>query len=82
MIDQRSLKFCQQRLINLLNTLEIVDVYEFRALSLVTNLATLIATYYQGFVVIVEPYPEDHLLLDPLLQFYCMDASLATTPIF
>ena len=47
-----------------------------------TNLATLIATYYKGFVVIVEPYPEDHLLFDPLLQFYCMDASLATSPIF
>lgn len=52
---------------------------------MVTNLASLVATYYKGFVVIVEPYPvyqDDHLLYDPLLQFYCMDASLATSPIF
>lgn len=81
-IDQRILKFCQQRLQMLLNTLEIVNIDEFGSLNLVTNLASLIATYYKGFVVIVEPYPEDQLLFDPLLQFYCMDASLATQPIF
>ena len=57
-------------------------MYEFRALDIVVNLATLISTYYKGFVVIVEPYPEDTLLHDPLLQFYCLDASLATNPIF
>ena len=51
-------------------------------MSLVANLATLIATYFKGFVVIIEPYPEDQLLHDPLLQFYCLDASLATQPIF
>ena len=77
-IDQRILKFCQERLQMLLNTLEIVNIDEFGSLNLVTNLASLIATYYKGFVVIVEPYPEDQLLFDPLLQFYCMDASLAT----
>ena len=66
----------------MLNTLEIANVDDYRELSLVTNLASLIATYYKGFVVIVEPYPENYLLFDPLLQFYCMDASLATTPIF
>ena len=62
----------------LLNTLEIAKIDEFGSLTLVANLATLIATYFKGFVVIVEPYPEDHLLFDPRLQFYCMDASLAT----
>ena len=82
LIEQRSLKFCQPRLLMLLNTLEIANVDDFRALNLVSNLASLIATYFKGFVVIVEPYPEDHLLFDPMLQFYCMDASLATGPIF
>lgn len=45
----------------LLNTLEVINVDEFRALNLVANLATLIATYYRGFVIIIEPYPEDQL---------------------
>lgn len=66
----------------LLNTLEVTKIDEFRALNLVANLATLTATYFKGFVVIIEPYPEDQLLFDPLLQFYCLDASLATGPIF
>lgn len=43
----------------LLNTLEIVNIDEYRALGLVANLATMIATYFKGFVVIIEPYPED-----------------------
>ena len=58
-IDQRALKFCHQRLLMLLNTLEVDNIDEFRALTLVANLATLIATYYRGFVIIIEPYPED-----------------------
>ena len=81
-IDQRALKFCHQRLMMLLNTLEVVNIDEFRALNLVANLATLIATYYRGFVIIIEPYPEEQLQFDPLLQFYCLDASIATRPIF
>ena len=43
----------------LLNTLEIVNIDEFGSLNLVANLATLVATYFKGFVVIIEPYPED-----------------------
>ena len=58
-IDQRTLKFCQQRLLMLLNTLEIVNIDEYASLNLVANLATLVATYFKGFVVIIEPYPED-----------------------
>ena len=58
------------------------NIDEFGSLNLVANLATLISTYYKGFVVIIEPYPEDPGLPDPLLQFYCLDASLATQPVF
>ena len=64
----------------LLNTLEVENVNEFGSLSLVAKLATMVSTYFQGFVVIIEPYPED--FWEPLLQFYCLDASLATQPIF
>jgi DNA excision repair protein ERCC-2 len=42
----------------------------------------MISTYFKGFTVIVEPYPEDQLIYDPLLQFYCLDASIATQPVF
>ena len=42
---------------------------------------TLISTYFKGFTVIVEPYPVDNLF-DPILQFYCLDASIATQPVF
>ena len=81
-IDQRTLKFTTQRLSILLNTLQVRDIDEFGSLNLVANLATLISTYFKGFVVIIEPYPEDQLQHDPLLQFYCLDASLATKPVF
>lgn len=43
----------------LLNTLEVENIDEYRALNLVANLSTMIATYYRGFVIIIEPYPED-----------------------
>lgn len=55
---------------------------EFGGLNLVTNLATLVSTYFKGFTVIIEPYPSDQLIFDPILQFYCLDASLATQPVF
>ena len=81
-IEQRTLKFSQQRLAQLLNTLQVQKLDEFRSLTLVVNLATLISTYFKGFTVIIEPYPEDQLLHDPILQFYCLDASLAMQPVF
>ena len=78
------MKFTAQRLHILLNTLQVANIDEYRPLNLVANLASLISTYYKGFVVIVEPYPDGQLRHDPdpLLQFYCMDASLATQPVF
>lgn len=41
----------------------------------------MLSTYYKGFVVIVEPYPEE-MIFDPLIQFYCLDASIAVKPVF
>ena len=81
-VEQRTLKFMHQRLQILLNTLQVDRVEDFSALSLVTNLASLLATYYKGFSVIVEPYPSSQAVFDPHLQFYCLDAALATKPVF
>lgn len=65
------MKFCQQRLASLLNALQVVNIEEFRPLNLVANLATLISTYFKGFTVIIEPYPDKQIdgqdLYDPLL---------------
>lgn len=66
-IDQRSLKFAHDRLQSLLNTLEIGNIDEFSPLNIIADFATLISTYYKGFSIIVEPYPEDNLIYDPRL---------------
>ena len=61
-----------------MNTLEIANIDEYRAIGLVADFATLLSTYFKGFTVIIDPYPEDNLIKDPLMQFYCLDASIAT----
>ena len=87
-IDQRPLKHARDRLTSLLNTLEIERVDEYTSLNVIADFSTLIATYYDGFSLILEPHPEENRgvaglgYTDPLLQFYCLDASIATKPIF
>ena len=55
---------------------------------MVADFSALISTYFEGFALILEPYPEENRRLagqtftDPLIQLYCMDASIATKPIF
>jgi len=55
-------------------------------LNIIADFATFIATYYEGFSLILEPYHEDNKgstgHKNPLLQFYCLDASIAMKPIF
>jgi hypothetical protein len=51
-----------------LNTLEISNTDEFVSLNLVANLATMLASYYKGFTIIIS---------DSVLNFNCLDASLA-----
>ena len=82
-IDGKTLKFCYDRLTSLLKTLEVVDMDEFNALSLVANFAALVGTYSNGFALILEPYDERYPNIpDPVLQLACLDASLAIKPVF
>ena len=91
-IDQRPLKHARDRLTSLLNTLEIERIDEYTSLNVIADFSTLLATYYDGFSIILEPHPEENRYVaglgagdrgkDPLLQFYCLDASIATKPIF
>ncbi|KAL5122918.1 General transcription and DNA repair factor IIH helicase subunit XPD [Glycine soja] len=82
-IDQKSLKFCYDRLHSLMMTLEIADTDEFLHIQTICDFATLVGTYARGFSIIIEPFDErmPHIP-DPVLQLCCHDASLAIKPVF
>eukprot|EP00938_MAST-03A_sp_MAST-3A-sp1_P002139 g2139.t1 len=81
--DRKPLRFCYTRLNRLLRTLEITDVAEYTPLSLVADFTTVLATYDEGFMLIIEP-TQSHApnLVDPLMQLTCTDSSLAMQPVF
>ncbi|XP_027358195.1 general transcription and DNA repair factor IIH helicase subunit XPD [Abrus precatorius] len=82
-IDQKTLKFCYDRLHSLMMTLEITDTDEFLHIQTICDFATLVGTYGRGFSIIIEPFDErmPHIP-DPVLQLCCHDASLAIKPVF
>ncbi|KAJ4843251.1 hypothetical protein Tsubulata_035368 [Turnera subulata] len=82
-IDQKTLKFCYDRLHSLMLTLEITDTDEFLHIQTICDFATLVGTYARGFSIIIEPFDERMPdLRDPVLQLSCHDASLAIKPVF
>lgn len=68
-IDQKTLKFCYDRLHSLMLTLEITDTDEFLHIQTICDFATLVGTYSRGFSIIIEPFDErmPHIP-DPVLQ--------------
>lgn len=68
-IDQKTLKFCYDRLHSLMMTLEITDTDEFLHIQTICDFATLVGTYARGFSIIIEPFDErmPHIP-DPVLQ--------------
>ncbi|KAH9729900.1 General transcription and DNA repair factor IIH helicase subunit XPD [Citrus sinensis] len=82
-IDQKTLRFCYERLHSLMLTLEITDTDEFLHIQTICDFATLVGTYTRGFSIIIEPFDErmPHIP-DPVLQLSCHDASLAVKPVF
>ena len=82
-IDSKTLRFCYDRLVSLMRTLEISSTDEYTAIHLVADFATLMATYSRGFAIISEPF-DDRLpaIPDPIIQLSCLDASLAMKPVF
>ncbi|NXJ58716.1 ERCC2 helicase, partial [Spizaetus tyrannus] len=82
-IERKPLRFCAERLRSLLRTLEIVDMADFSAITLVANFATLVSTYSKGFTIIIEPFDNrTPTISNPILHFSCMDASIAIKPVF
>lgn len=71
-----SMRFCAARLQSLLRTLQIKEIQQFSPISIICDFATLISTYDEGFVLIIENNNDE-----PILQFCCLDASLAMAPI-
>lgn len=82
-IDRKPLRFCSERLQSLLRTLELADIKDYSSLSLVSNFATLISTYTKGFSLIIEPFDDrTPTISNPIMNFSCLDATIAVKPIF
>jgi DNA excision repair protein ERCC-2 len=82
-IDRKPLRFCAERLASLLRTLEITDLTDYGGLTIITNFATLVSTYTQGFTIIIEPFDDKTpTVSNPILYFSCLDSSIAIKPIF
>lgn len=83
LIERKPLRFCSERLTSLVRTLELTEVEHFTALKEIVTFATLLATYEEGFVLILEPYETDQATVpNPILHFACLDASIAIKPVF
>ncbi|KAJ0406633.1 hypothetical protein ATCC90586_006133 [Pythium insidiosum] len=80
-METKPMKYCFTRLNSLLRTLEVTNLEDYTALTDVADFATLVATYADGFMLILEPV-DGGGVPDPVLQLACLDASLAMRPVF
>lgn len=82
-LERKPLKFTYTRLNSLLRTLEITSLEEYQALGEIANFMTLVATYLEGFAVVIEPQGSIVSgVIEPLVQLCCLDASIAIKPVF
>uniref|UniRef100_T1IV49 General transcription and DNA repair factor IIH helicase subunit XPD n=1 Tax=Strigamia maritima TaxID=126957 RepID=T1IV49_STRMM len=82
-IERKPLRFCAERLRSMIRTLEISDLADFSAISLIANFATLVSTYTKGFTIIIEPFDDrTPTISNPVLHFSCLDSSIAIKPVF
>lgn len=83
MIDVPFSRFCAERLLSLVRTLELANVEDYLPLQEVATFATLVATYEKGFLLILEPFESDAAKVpSPILHYSCLDASIAIKPVF
>uniref|UniRef100_A0A3Q4AQA2 General transcription and DNA repair factor IIH helicase subunit XPD n=1 Tax=Mola mola TaxID=94237 RepID=A0A3Q4AQA2_MOLML len=76
------LRFCAERLQSLLRTLEIADITDFSAVTLISNFATLVSTYSQGFTIIIDDCSDLRFFVFLFVPLSCMDPSIAIKPVF
>ncbi len=63
-----------------MSSLELREIAEYSALSVIADFATLLGTYSKGFKVLIEPYDErTPNIPDPLLQFACLGLAVELT---
>ena len=80
-IDRRALRIAGERLQNLVNTLELVDLSGLKELMEIIRIGALAATYTSGFAILFEAVDERGIP-DPRIQLACLDAALVMRPIF
>ncbi|KAI9217877.1 transcription factor TFIIH complex subunit Rad15 [Blastocladiella britannica] len=81
-IERKPLQFSAERLSSLVRTLEITDIHQYAELNKVAMFGTLIATYANGFTLIVEPIEADGTpMANPVFHLTCLDASYAMRPV-
>lgn len=81
-IDKKPLRYCTERLNSLIRTLQLTDLQDFSALKDIVAFATLVSTYEQGFMLILEPFETEQATVpNPILRFTCLDASIAIKPV-
>ncbi|GAA6064387.1 hypothetical protein JCM10212_002920, partial [Sporobolomyces blumeae] len=82
-IERKPLKFCAERLSSLVRTLQLTRIDEYSSLQKVAAFATLVATYHEGFRLLLEPFETDNATVpNPVFHLVCLDASLAIKPVF
>jgi len=82
-IDRKPLRFAAERLASLIRTLEISHSNDFSPLTVISHFATLVSSYTKGFTIIIEPSDDKTpSLMNPVMHFRCLDASIAIRPIF
>ncbi|KXN70441.1 DNA repair helicase [Conidiobolus coronatus NRRL 28638] len=82
-IDGRPLKLCSERLSSLVKTLEINDLDQYSHLQTVAEFATLVSSYDQGFILILEPFESETAKVpNPIFHLVCLDPSMAIKPVF
>ncbi len=82
-IDRKPLRFAAERLASLIRTLEISHANDFSPLTVISHFATLVSTYTKGFTIIIEPSDDKAPnVVNPVMHFRCLDASIAIRPVF
>ena len=82
MIESKPLRFAAERLGSLIRTLEIRGLEEYSSLQRVAHFASIVSTYLEGFLLIMEPFEGlNSTLYNPTLHLCCLDASIAIRPV-
>lgn len=67
-IEQKPLRFCSERLASLIRTLESKNLEDYSSLQKVANFATVVSTYLDGFLLLMEPY--ENTIYNPVLHLW------------